>query len=128
MWKYERIKESSLWGKNIENNNVNVIETKQINANTYFNENVNGYAGNAVSLKAIEYNANEMQVTDITEEIINVQQKKSENAKARKEMKDKIVFYVAKIGIIILFIAGLIGISILIGTLIDKNIKHHNKK
>ena len=54
--------------------------------------------------------------------------KKSENAKARKEMKDKIVFYVAKIGIIILFIAGLIGIPILIGTLIDKNIKHHNKK
>ena len=34
----------------IENNNVNVIETKQINAHTYFNENVNGYAGNAVSL------------------------------------------------------------------------------
>ena len=112
----------------IENNNVNVIETKQINAHTYFNENVNGYAGNAVSLKAIEYNANEMQETDITEEIVNVQQKKSESAKARKEMKDKIVFYVAKIGIIILFIAGLIGIPILIGTLIDKNIKHHNKK
>ena len=112
----------------IENNNVNVIETKQINAHTYFNENVNGYAGNAVSLKAIEYNANEMQETDITEKIVNVQQKKSEKAKERKEMKDKIVFYVAKIGIIILFIAGLIGIPILIGTLIDKNIKHHNKK
>ena len=112
----------------IENNNVNVIETKQINAHTYFNENVNGYAGNAVSLKAIEYNVNEMQETDITEKIVNVQQKKSEKAKERKEMKDKIVFYVAKIGIIILFIAGLIGIPILIGTLIDKNIKHHNKK
>ena len=68
----------------IENNNVNVIETKQINAHTYFNENVNGYAGNAVSLKAIEYNVNEMQETDITEKIVNVQQKKSEKAKEKK--------------------------------------------
>jgi len=111
----------------IINEQVNIIDTDNITSNHYRDSTVDGYGGNAITRKAMEYNGLTNELKDITDNSIASEKQKLEQIKLKKEKINQIKDLIARICFILMFIFILIIVPLCAGKIVNKIIRIRKK-
>lgn len=105
----------------IVNNQVEIIDMGELVS-------YDSHKDGSENFYACEYDANEMSLNDITENMLDIKSRNWDEQEQKKERKEKIISYFVRIGMVILFTVFLFGAPILAGKFVDNIIMYFKNK